>query len=269
MIKTALIGHPVSQSKSPLIHTHWMTQHEIDGQYGAIDLAPGAVQAGIRGLVGQGYRGFNVTVPHKIEVMGLCDTLDDTARVIGAVNTVVIENGRLHGINTDAYGFVQNIKAALPGYDFGAPAMILGAGGAARAAAYGLLRAGAPALYLSNRTLEKAQALQSMAPERIKIVEWDDAHFITDCQLLVNTTSLGMTGQPPLAFDLGRLPKNAAVYDIVYAPLMTDLLQAAQERGSPIVTGIGMLLYQAQAAFKAWHGVTPTVDEALMRAVMP
>ncbi len=268
MIKAAVIGHPVKHSKSPMIHTHWMRGHKIKGQYQAIDIAPNDLAHAVRDLVRDGYAGFNVTVPHKIAMMDLCDDIDETARAIGAVNTVVVRDGLLYGRNTDAFGFIANIKAALPDYSFNAPAMVLGAGGAARAVAYGLLKEGVPHIAVCNRSQVKAEALCAMDPQRMIPVEWGERDLLSDYPLLVNTTSLGMDGQPPLDIELGRLPPQSVVCDIVYAPLMTGLLDTAQAQGHHIVTGIGMLLHQARPAFEAWTGVMPDVDAALMQKVL-
>lgn len=267
-MKAGVIGHPISHSKSPLIHGHWLAQHKIEGTYDAIDIAPENLARDVRRLIDDGYAGFNVTVPHKVAIMDLCDRLDETARIIGAVNTVVIRQGKLTGKNTDAYGFIENLKVTLPDHAFAKPARVLGAGGAARAIIYALLLEGVPHVYLSNRSADKAEALRDLNPERITIVPWEARSDFSDEGLLVNTTSLGMKNQPALDMDLTTLPVDAAVYDIVYAPLMTDLLKAAQARGNPIVTGIGMLLHQARPAFQAWTGVMPDVDAILESRVL-
>ena len=268
MMKAGVIGHPISHSKSPLIHGHWLAAHKIDGSYRAIDIASEHLARDVARLVDDGYAGFNVTVPHKVAIMDVCDTMDETARIIGAVNTVVIRNGKLTGKNTDAFGFIENLKVSLPDYAFDKPARILGAGGAARAIIYALLLEGVPHIYLTNRSADKAGALRDLTPDKISIVPWDARGDFSDEGLLVNTTSLGMKNQPALEMDLSGLPEDAAVYDIVYAPLMTGLLNAAQARGNPVVTGIGMLLHQARPAFQAWTGVMPDVDAALEQKVL-
>lgn len=268
MIRAGVIGHPISHSKSPLIHRHWMEKYKIDGDYKAIDIAPDALALGVRDLVRDGYAGFNVTVPHKVAIMELCDEVDATARAIGAVNTVVVEDGKLYGRNTDAFGFIENLKVMQPDYTFERPAMMLGAGGAARAVIYGLLQQGVPHIAICNRSKDKAALLRDMDTQRISVVDWDARDQLAGYGLLVNTTSLGMTGQPPLDVQIHSLPVDAVVYDIVYAPLMTDLLNAAQARGNPVVTGIGMLLHQARAAFEAWTGTLPEVDDALAQKAL-
>lgn len=274
-VKTGLIGHPVSQSKSPLLHGYWMQKHHIHGTYSAVDLPCEELESGVARLISQGYRGFNVTVPHKIDIMDLCSEIDDTARIVGAVNTVRIEGGKLFGTNTDVFGFIENIRAHQQDFNFaGCKALVLGAGGAARAVVQGLIGAGAAHVRIANRTRKNADELLARAstPEKITVVEWErraDRDILGDVDLVVNTTSLGMTGKPPLEIDLSALPAHAVVNDIVYAPLMTDLLLAAQRRGNAVVTGIGMLLHQARPAFALWHGVCPDVDEDLIRRVMP
>ncbi len=268
-IKAAVIGHPISHSKSPLIHGHWIEKHGLTGSYEAIDVPCGNLENRVRDLVKGGYVGFNVTLPHKEDMLDLCNEVDEIARAVGAVNTVQIRDGRLFGTNTDVFGFVENVKIGAPDFDFAAGrAVVLGAGGAARAVVQGLLQEGAPEILLLNRTQEKAQHLVQSAgqPEKIKVGAWGErSALLADANIVVNSTSLGMQGQPALEIDLAALPKNALVSDIVYAPLMTDLLKAAQGRGNPVVTGIGMLLHQARPAFQMWFGVLPEVDEALER----
>ena len=269
-MKAAVIGHPVAHSKSPLIHQYWIKENNVIGSYEAIDIHPDNLKDGIERLITQGYSGFNVTVPHKANILSLCIDVDDSARNISAVNTVVIKDKKLFGMNTDAFGFILNVKQSIPEISFkGKTISILGAGGAARAVIYGMLSAGAAKINLSNRTLATAEELKKMAPDIIHVINWDQrSELARDTDLLVNTTSLGMTGKPPLEMDLGLLPKEAIVTDIVYAPLMTDLLKEAQGKGNKIVTGIGMLLHQARPAFKAWTGILPSVSEELQRRVL-
>lgn len=270
VIKTALIGHPVNHSKSPLIHTHWMAQHDITGTYEAIDIEASDLKDRVLDLVDEEYRGFNVTVPHKQSIFDLCDEVDDAAKIIGAVNTVLIDNGRLLGSNTDAFGFMQNVKETVgaPNFERG-PCVVLGAGGAARAVVYALAMEGAHEIIIANRTFERAKELCAINDSIMRPVEWESRNdVLLTASVLVNTTSSGMSGKDPLEIDLSLLPSDAIVNDIVYAPLMTDLLVAAKTRGNPYVTGIGMLLHQARLAFETWHGVLPNVDEALEKKVL-
>lgn len=269
-IKCGVIGHPISHSKSPVIHNHWIALHGLNGTYNAIDVTPEGLKEGIENLISHGYAGFNVTIPYKQAVMALCDGVDNTARTIGAVNTVKIENGKLYGTNTDAFGFLENLKSKRYAIDKTKPAVILGAGGAARAVVYGLLKDGYEHIILTNRTMEKAQEIAEMDKAKITATPWDARHeVIKDAGLLVNTTALGMAGKEPLEIDLSDLSASCVVCDIVYVPLMTELLLQAQARGNPVVTGIGMLLHQARPAFQKWFGVLPDVDDALMRKVLP
>jgi shikimate dehydrogenase len=267
-IKAAVIGHPVAHSKSPLIHNHWIEQYRLAGHYNAIDIPPEQLANGTDRLIVEGYTGFNFTIPHKEMACHLCDEMDEAARLIGAVNTMRIEDGRRIGMNTDAFGFITNIKTARPGFIFtGCTALVLGAGGASRAVIHGLLEEGAAKILLTNRTREKAEMLAT-APQ-IEVFDWEDRHDrLGEADLLINTTSLGMSGQPPLDLALALLPKKALVTDIVYAPLQTDLLKKAEIQGNQTVTGIGMLLHQARPAFRAWFGVMPDVTPALERLVL-
>ncbi len=270
MIRAGVIGYPVHHSKSPAIHGYWIKKHNLSGEYKAIAILPGELEKHVQHLVQQGYAGFNVTIPHKVDIQTLCSTVDATARAIGAVNTVVIRDGKLSGMNTDAYGFIQNIKQDAPFFDFKAgPAVVLGAGGAARAIIHGLLKEGVLEILLTNRTREKAEALRDIpGASNMMIMDWDDRNdILREANLLVNTTALGMAGQEKLDIDLKALPRTALVNDIVYAPLMTPLLAQAKNKGNPFVTGIGMLLHQARPAFQAWFGVLPEVDEELRKLV--
>lgn len=273
-IKTGVIGHPISQSKSPLIHAYWMKNLGINGTYRAIDFPCEGLKENVYGLIEQGYLGFNITVPHKIEIMKICDHIDDLARIVGAVNTVTIKDKKLYGTNTDVFGFTQNIRETHTGFNFtNGSALVLGAGGAARAVVQGLIDAGVPHIKIANRTRSNADLLLQHAstPNKIEIIDWalrEDKKILSDINILVNTTSLGMTGKGVLEINLDALPKNALVNDIVYAPLMTDLLTQARSRGNPIVTGIGMLLHQARPAFELWHGIRPQVDATLERLVL-
>ena len=268
MIKAAIIGHPVAQSLSPLIHGHWFAQHNIEGIYDIVDSAPAVFCNDVQKLRDEDYSGFNVTMPHKQAIMALCDQLDDVAQAIGAVNTVVIRNGKIEGRNTDAFGFIENLKQTVPQFDFKkSPVLVLGAGGAARAVIYGLLQEGVPEIRLANRTRENSEIV-ARDFAGVTVIDWDDrAAACADAVLLTNTTLLGMRGQGALDMDLSSLPQTACVYDIVYKPLLTPLLLAAQRRNLSVVTGIGMLLHQARPAFAAWTGVMPHVSAALERLI--
>ncbi|MCB9990176.1 MAG: shikimate dehydrogenase [Rhodospirillales bacterium] len=268
-IKAGVIGYPLGHSLSPLIHNYWIERYGLHGHYDAIEIVPGRLEQSVNKMIEDGYAGFNVTIPYKQDIMSLCDALSDTAQAVGAVNTVRVgERGRLHGHNTDSYGFAENIRRALPGRSFeNKTALVLGAGGAALAVLHALGGMGLGEIRITNRTAEKARR----AAQRFgaSVINWDRREAAAqDVELLVNTTALGMTGQPELVFDLSHLPPQAAVCDIVYKPLHTDLLRQAQRRGNDIVTGIGMLLHQARPAFEGWFGVLPDVDEALQEKIL-
>ena len=264
-IKTGVIGHPIAHSKSPLIHNHWIAEHGLFGSYRALDIPPEDLAEALPQLLRtDGYTGFNLTLPHKEIAMEIIDHYEPIAKAVGAVNTVWLDDhDRICGTNTDAFGFLSNLGQLNP-----QSAMVLGAGGAARAIIYGLLEAGVSQVHLTNRTREKAEAIAA-DDVRIQVVDWEDrSEALAGIALLVNTTSLGMAGTPPLEIDLSALPLDATVSDIVYAPLMTDILAAAQARGNAIVTGIGMLLHQARPAFEQWYGVLPDVTPELEALVL-
>ncbi len=265
-----VVGWPVSHSRSPRLHGYWLDRHGIDGAYVPLPVAPGRIETALRALPVLGFRGANVTVPHKEAALAVCDELDPLARRIGAVNTIVVgEDGRLIGSNTDAFGVTENLRRHSPWRSGHDPAVVLGAGGAARAACVALLDAGAASVRIANRTGLRAEILAEELGAGVEAVDWDQRHAALDgATLLVNATSLGMDGQPPLEIDLSALPASAVVCDVVYVPLETPLLAAARARGNPVVDGLGMLLYQAQPAFEAWFGVRPEVDDELRRFVL-
>lgn len=266
-----VMGWPVGHSRSPRLHGYWLDLHGIDGAYVPLAVRPGDLGAALRALPKLGFRGCNLTVPHKEEALSIVDRLDDTARRIGAVNTVVVEDdGSLTGRNTDAPGFIANLVQGAPGLTLdGATAMVVGAGGAARGVIAGLIEAGVVQIRLANRSADKTNALVHAFGSYVVAMPWDErADHLDDVDLLVNSTSLGMVGQPPLDLSLDGLPRRAIVTDIVYAPLETDLLARARARGNPVVDGLGMLLHQAVPGFEAWFGIRPEVTEALRRHVL-
>jgi shikimate dehydrogenase len=265
-----VIGWPVAQSRSPVLHGHWLKQYGVSGAYLPLPVQPERLPDAIRGLRALGFSGCNVTIPHKLAVLKLVDQVDPVAARIGAVNTVVVqENGTLSGFNTDAYGFLASLRDVRP--DFKAadgPIVVLGAGGAARAVVVALLDDGATEIRLTNRTRERAQDLARIDPARIRVIDWGSRNAALDgAALLVNTTSQGMVGYPPLEVALDALPKAAAICDIVYTPLETPLLAAARKRGNTAVDGLGMLLHQAVPAFEAFYGMRPQVSKELRQAV--
>ncbi len=265
-----VIGWPIAHSRSPRLHGFWLRQHDIDGAYLPLAIAPEKLESAVLGLRDAGFRGLNVTIPHKETVMALCDRVDETAQRIGAVNTLVFEGETILGSNSDAFGFIENLKAGAVGHDLtAAPGLLLGAGGAARAVAVALLDAGLPELLICNRSPERAEALAATLGTRVKGLPWSArAEALSDLGLLVNSTSLGMSGHPPLDLPLDRLPASALVTDLVYTPLETPLLAAAKTRGCRVVDGLGMLLHQARPGFRAWFGVDPEVTPELRAFVL-
>lgn len=266
-----VMGWPVSHSRSPRLHGYWLERHGIDGAYLPLAVRPEHLADALRALPKLGFRGCNLTVPHKEAAMHIVDRVDDTARRIGAINTVIVEeDGSLTGRNTDAPGFIANLVQGAPGLRLdGASALVLGAGGAARGVIAGLIEAGVVEIKLTNRSPDKTNALTRAFEPYVVPLPWDQrSDRLDDIDLLVNTTSLGMQGHPPLDIALDGLSKKAVVTDIVYAPLETDLLARARARGNIVVDGLGMLLHQAVPGFAAWFGVTPEVTEELRRHVL-
>ncbi|MBK5921351.1 shikimate dehydrogenase [Rhodothalassium salexigens] len=261
-----VIGWPVAHSLSPRLHRFWLDRAGIDGFYVPLPVAPGHVAAALAGLPALGLRGVNVTVPHKQAVFDALDRVTPVARRAGAVNTVTVaEDGTLEGTNTDVAGFLGHLRQAAPVWRAdAAPAVILGAGGAARAAAVALLDAGVARLVVVNRTVARAEALAlALGDPRVAVAPWEGlAGALDGAGLLVNTTSLGMAGQPPLTPDLAPLAADAVVYDIVYVPLETPLLAAARARGLATVDGLGMLIHQGVPAFRAFFGAEAAADAA-------
>ena len=270
MKRACVIGWPIKHSRSPLIHGHWLKTYGIEGAYIREAVAPEGLGDFLDTLADRGFAGCNVTVPHKEAVFARVEVADSLTSHLQAVNTVYLEDGRLMGTNTDGIGFLNNLKAGSPAWTAGSgPAMVLGAGGAARAVIAALLADGVPEVRLANRTRERADALASHFGERIKVTAWEAREDrLAECALLVNTTSLGMSGMPALEISLDRLPVTASVNDIVYAPLMTDLLDRAAERGNPVVDGLGMLLHQAVPGFRLWFGVQPEVTNELRQLIV-
>ena len=260
-----VMGWPVAHSRSPRIHGYWLEEKGIDGAYLPLAVRPENLDAALAALPALGFRGCNLTAPHKEAALARMDTLSETARRIGAVNTVTVAcDGALHGDNTDGFGFISHLRQEAPGWEPTAPVAMLGAGGAARAVVDALCAAGVPEVRLLNRTGERAAALAEEVGETVRPRSWERrAEALADCGLLVNTTNLGQVGKPALDLDLGRLPADAVVYDLVYAPLETDLLKAARARGHAAVDGLGMLIHQARPGFAAWFGAEAEATAAL------
>jgi len=259
-----VIGHPIAHSRSPMLHGYWLKRYGIDGSYEAVDVAPDALGAFFAGFDDAGWVGGNVTVPHKTAVIPHLRHIDEAARAIGAVNTIWREGGDLVGGNTDAAGFLGNLDELAPGWDAETKrTVVLGAGGAARAVVHGLKLRGVD-IAICNRTVASAEALATyfgtgVTGHGVEAL----APLLREADLLVNTTSLGMKGQPPLEIDLAPLSPRAIVCDIVYVPLETELLRSARERGNRTVDGLGMLLHQAVEGFEHWFGLRPEVTPEL------
>jgi shikimate dehydrogenase len=264
-----VIGHPIAHSRSPLIHGTWLQEHGIDGSYEAIDVAPNDLPAFFERLRAGEFAGGNVTIPHKEAVFELCDDIDELARMIGAVNTLVVRNGRVFGTNTDYLGFLGNLDAGAPGWSDGPnDALIVGAGGAARAVLAALRRRDGGRVHVLNRTLENAQALVAEIDGPFEAHGFDAfASLAPRIGLVVNTSSIGMHGSRFDWLDMTLLPKSTLVTDIVYTPLETPLLAEARAHGLKTVDGLGMLLHQAVPGFAAWFGVTPEVTTALRQKI--
>lgn len=267
-----VMGWPVAHSKSPRLQGYWLAKYGIDGTYMPLPVVPENFASAVKSLRDLGFAGVNVTIPHKQAVFDVCDELSDRAQRIGAVNTVTFaDDGKILGDNTDGFGFIENLRQNVPDIDFArGPAIVLGAGGACRAIIVSLLDENCPEIRLLNRTKARADALaDEINDSRITVVEWDRINqCLEDAALLVNTTSLGMVGQPPLEIDLAGLAKQAIVTDIVYAPLKTGLLAQAESRGNPVVDGLGMLLHQARPGFHRWFGIDPVVTPELRDFVL-
>lgn len=266
-----VIGTPIAHSRSPQIHGHWLRTHGLAGYYIPMNVAVDDFETVLRSLPKAGFVGVNVTIPHKEKALELADEYTEHAALIGAANTLSFTaDGKISADNTDGYGFIENLRAAPFAWDATAgAAAVLGAGGAARAIIVALLDAGVPELLLSNRTRSRADALAQEFGARVRVFDWDKAGgMLAQAVTVVNTTSLGMIGNPALSVPLDALQKGALVTDIVYAPLRTQLLEKAEKLGCHTVDGLGMLLHQAVPGFERWFGKRPTVDSATRAAAL-
>ena len=265
MIGACVIGWPISHSRSPLIHGYWLERYRIDGSYTRQPVEPSSLEAFLAGLSEAGYAGCNVTIPHKEKAFDLVTAADETTERLRAVNTVFVRDGKRYGINTDGEGFINSLQQSAPGHSLkNSRAVVLGAGGAALAVVNAILEQGASEVAVANRTVEKAEILKQRFGSRVVPLDWRKAaDQLSECSLLVNTTSLGMKGQPEITLDLSRLDPAAVVSDIVYVPLRTKLLVDAAKRGNTVVEGLGMLLHQAVRGFSLWFGPTPQVTPEL------
>jgi shikimate dehydrogenase len=269
MKKACIIGWPVTYSRSPLIHNYWIRQHGVDAVYERQPVEPGKIPEFISDFQNSGFVGCNVTAPHKEAVFEAVTNVDAASRRLGALNTLYVRNGNLHGTNTDGEGYLANLRHTHPGYEISSgKVIILGAGGAAKAIIGALVDAGAKQIGIINRTTVRTQALQNQFGNVIEPITVENAaSAVAKCDLLINTTSLGMSAQPALEFDLGNFPVTTIISDIVYSPLETSLLKQARIRGNPILGGLGMLLHQAVRGFELWFGVRPEVTKELYEIV--
>lgn len=265
-----VMGWPVAHSRSPVVHNHWIAEHGLHGAYVLLPVRPAQIDTALRSLPVLGFVGCNLTIPHKVAALALVDRVDLLAQRIGAVNTIVVEaDGSLTGRNTDGFGYIQSLLEVKPDWraDTGA-AVVLGAGGAARAVIVGLIDSGATDIRLTNRSWAKAHDMAQEFGGPVRAIAWEDRHdALVGAALLVNTTNQGMHGEAALDLRLDHLPTQALVSDIIYVPLETPLLTAARLRGHVTVNGLGMLLNQARPAFAAWFGVQPDVTSTLISKV--
>jgi shikimate dehydrogenase len=268
--RACVIGHPVAQARSPVLHGYWLKEYGIDGEYTREDVPPGEIDFFLKNLRTHGYVGANITVPHKAAAYRALDHAEPVVETLKVTNTIWLENDGLHGTNTDVHGFLANLDATAPDWNIDAEqGVVLGAGGGARAVVYGLLSRGLKRVVVVNRTHARAQAFTVEFGDRVTAASYSElAAWLKDADVLVNTTSLGMAGQPPLDIDISSLAEDGVVYDIVYVPLETPLLAAARARGLRTVDGLGMLLQQAVPAFEKFFGVKPKVTPALREFVL-
>ncbi len=275
MIKAAVIGDPIEHSLSPKIHQYWLNKYQINGSYVAIKIAKEVLVDSVNSMVKEGFAGFNVTIPHKEEIFKICHHLSKSAKITKAVNMVIIMEGKLYGHNSDVDGFLRNLEQSYPNFDLkDKTAFVIGAGGAARAVIYGLIKSKVKNILITNRNLKRAKNLIADFANLnhnscLNILEYKIfEQNLSDCDVLVNATSLGMVNCQKLAINLEKLPISAIIYDIVYNPLMTDLLIAGQKRGNKIVTGIAMLINQATIGFEAWFKAKPEIDREINQILL-
>ena len=266
-----VIGHPITHSKSPKLHNYWLSKYNINGFYIPFSVTTDKLQVSIKSLISLGFNGVNVTIPHKTNVLSIADSVTDRAALIGAANTLYFsKNGRVHADNTDGYGFIQNIIDEIPDYDFyDKTALVYGAGGSARAIASGLISNGVKKVGITNRTRSKAQIISENLGAKVSVIDWRTApETIQRADLIINATSMGMTGQPDFSQPISRAKKTALVIDIVYNPLITELLKEAKKLKLKTVGGIGMLINQAVPGFEHWFQKSPVIDDEIRKFIV-
>ncbi len=270
-ILTGVIGSPINHTQSPRIHNYWLNHYKINGAYLPLHVSNENLEQTVKLLPKIGFKGFNVTLPHKENIIPYLDTIDPIAIKIGAVNTITVnKSGNLFGFNTDGYGFLENIRKNVTDWNPKRTIVsLIGAGGAARAIIISLIESGVQEIRLFNRTYDRAKKLAKHVDGPIKVLKWDDLERgIIGSNLLVNTTSLGMRGMPPLCIELSSFSSELIVADIVYSPLRTPLLRQASNAGMRAIGGLGMLLYQACPGFNSWYGKKPEVSQHLEQSII-
>ena len=266
-----VIGNPIAHSKSPKLHNYWLSKYKINGFYIPFSVTTEKLETSIRSLMELGFSGVNVTIPHKTNVLSFADSITDRAALIGAANTLYFsKSGKIHADNTDGYGFIQNIIDEIPEYDFyDKTALIYGAGGSARAIASALLSNGVKEVGITNRTRSKAQIISENLGAKVSVVDWRAApDTITKVDIIINATSMGMVGQPDFSQPISRAKKTALVVDIVYNPLITELIKEAKKLKLKTVGGIGMLINQAVPGFEHWFQKKPQIDDEIRRFIV-
>ncbi len=268
-LRAAIVGYPVSHSLSPVMHGYWLQHYGIHGHYGAMAVTADGLKDALTEMAARGYAGCNLTMPHKEAALSLMDVHDESCLMSGAVNTVVMRGGKMHGYNSDGFGFVESLNAQTPGWS-GARVVILGTGGAARGIIASLRAAGAAHFVLVNRTRAKAErVVKQFSMTAVDVVDWQERDAALErATLLVNCTSLGMTGEGALDLDVARLPDDAVVSDIVYRPLETRLLARSRARGLRVAEGLSMLMHQGRLGFEHWFGIDPAVTQDLANTLL-
>ena len=272
-VLAGVMGYPISHSKSPVIHEYWLRKHGVVGHYVPLEVARIDFLEVLKTIPKIGFKGVNVTIPHKSTALQCADMVSDNAALIGAANTLSFnrKRGKIYADNTDGYGFITNLRECIPSWSADAgPALIVGAGGAARAVLYSLLHEGVPEIHLVNRTRDRAEVLRSEFGNRVKVQDFEDVgDILPELTTIVNTSAMGMTGKPDLKFPMKQLKPGTAVNDLVYTPLRTTLLKEAEARGCFVADGLGMLLHQAAAAFNLWFGIKPEITKELRQLALP
>ena len=266
-----VIGHPISHSKSPKLHNYWLSKYNINGYYIPLSITTEKLKNSIIGLIDLGFKGVNITIPHKTNVLPIADSVTDRASLIGAANTLYFsKDGKVHADNTDGYGFIQNILDQIPDYDFyDKTAIIYGAGGSARAITSALISNGIRAIVITNRTRSKAQIISENLGAKVAVVDWRTApETIASADIIINATSMGMVGQPDFSQPISRAKKTALVVDIVYNPTITSFLKQAKQLKLKTVGGVGMLINQAVPGFEHWFQKTPVIDDDIRRLII-